>query len=96
MAPGRIVVTPCAPRAARSALLATGHLSRASAREVSQRLGFEPTRRVWSFRVCGVDFAIWAVAGSEAYGVFATSGPGDFFTALVQGTRISYEPSVAS
>ena len=58
MAPGRIVVTPCAPRAARSALLATGHLSRASAREVSQRLGFEPTRRTWSFRVCGVDFAI--------------------------------------
>ena len=49
-----------------------------------------------AFRVCGVDFALWAAAGSEAYGVFATSGPGDFFEALVQGTRISYEAAPSS
>jgi len=96
MAPGRIVVAPCAPHAARGALPATGHLWRASARDVSLRLGFEPTGRMWSFRVCGVDFAIWAAAGSEAYGVFATSGPGDFFETLVQGTRISYEAAPSS
>lgn len=66
MAPGRIVVVPCAPRAPRGALRATGYLSHTSAADVAARLGFAPQRRMWAFRVCGVDFAVWAEKGSEA------------------------------
>jgi hypothetical protein len=91
MAPGRIVIARREQHGPPGH--ATGHLWRASVADMTARLGFAPQKKsgFWAFAVCGVDFSVWSEKGSSAYGVFATSGPHDFFVALVAGTRMRHE-----